>query len=251
MDFLSNLPDHNHVLIADSYYGSPNLGKLLDRFGFGFILICQKNRFFKELHEEDVKFEKYGVLSMVNHGICGSIFKDKSRKVNVLQNIFEIQKKLFNSGSFKPEFIRYYNEHHGHVDKADSYIHGFWFPHKVIKWTFCCIIGFLQICVVNSYTYFKEVNQNEIKFEDYVVQLSKELINYQSNEIIDIPQSGCNKPNKKHWLIDNYFEKRVECISCKKRVHQTKRVSQVMTACTGCNWNAVCKKCYDFFCKDK
>ena len=115
-NFMQQLSSKNHIIIADSFYGSLGLAQELNENGYKFVFSCKSDRpsalFSRKLHLGLKKGSwKYGVWK---NEIFALSFWD-SAKCNFLSNVYGA------GNSIRPKIVEIYNKFKGGMDVADGY----------------------------------------------------------------------------------------------------------------------------------
>ncbi len=108
--------------------------------------------------------------------IAAVYYKDRAN-VNFLTNCDLIDVKKSDAEGYIPAVVKMYRLHMGHVDKADSFLSKYLFSNRNRKWTDAHFKACLKICVDNSWIIYKQLKNENISLEQFIVDLAKEMVN--------------------------------------------------------------------------
>lgn len=166
------------VIVADSFYSSLDLAKLLHQRNVLFILSCQANRpswlYSQFLH---IQLTKGCSKEAHNRSFSAISYYDKA-KVNLVTNYFQAGKMVSIPGTNKqlPEGILKYRQQLGNLDRFDRLLHLYLAGTRHIKWTGALLVGCLKIVVNNTYIIAKRLKlTNSLKdtMRQVIMHLSK------------------------------------------------------------------------------
>jgi hypothetical protein len=185
LGFVKKLHSVQHSIYADSYYGSEQLALELHKLGFKFTLSCQQNRpswlFGKNMdkllkNKGDVKYSTHKEYPQ----IIALAFKDNA-VCHFISNQFGKQCQKTEENTSIPTIVDDYRKWYGCVDRANRYHMKWLFPHKHQKWTRALFHSFLKIAVVNSWIFWKQIKNSDMKQKDFLLNLVVQMRNEINN----------------------------------------------------------------------
>ena len=164
--------------------------------------------------------------------IAAMYYKDRA-KVNFLTNTDLIDEKKSNGENYIPQLVQTYRKHMGHVDKVDSFLSNYKFSNRNRKWTDAHFKTCLKMCVDNCWIIYKEIGNEKVSLEKFIVELAKEMVNEYSEESTnDVEDTHQTKPSSENG-IPQKVDKKGRCKICWKNGIDSSTVF-------------ICTKCFDY-----
>jgi hypothetical protein len=154
-DFVNNATREQHkphIVVVDSYYGSLKLAQILHAKKFGVLFSCKADRpsyLFSSLLQQNLAKGEFQYIN--NYHFSAMTYYDKA-KINLLTNLFPVQKMIHDSSGVKslPQALYWYRKWLGGVDNFDRWLHLYMQKHRNIKWTQALLVALLKIAVGNT-----------------------------------------------------------------------------------------------------
>lgn len=231
----SNPTSGLHVF-TDRYYSSPELSRELLKMNCLHTGTVMTNRVGLPvgLKQHQKRLKRGDMFSMRKGNTLVVSWKDK-RVVTMISTKHKgsnkyktnVESKWPNQPSIdKPNVVLDYTKHMGAVDRSDHFISNYQFLRKSKKWYRKMFFWLLEICIINSYLLYKEVqltnNKKPMKHADFRYSLIKELVAEKTAE--PTPRKRGRQPNgppeqrldgKQHFM--GRKQKAVRCVVCSKK----------------------------------
>ena len=246
-----------HALFVDNWYTSPLLFEKLHELKTGACGTVRKNRLglvkFNKLAKGDFEYHNTSNLMALK-------WQDK-REVIMLSTIHRpgmvsTRKKHWKTQNVvhKPECVVDYNENMGSVDKVDMQISFVASARKSIKWYKKFFFYLMDLSTLNAYMLFKVKHKESIQFNDFRLELIRQLIERyaQPKNPIGRPTIGENpiRLTARHFpsLVpptDAGKMGRRSCIVCSHTSRREKQRSDTRYQCDVCNVGLCVVGCFE------
>lgn len=214
-DFAKQLPsDTQHVVFADSYFGSLELARELLRQGRHCVLSCKQTRpsfLFKDWLGKDLRKGEFVGASSKEERLLAVTFNDK-RKCNFLTSLHNnssetIKSKKDDSKKTIPTVARDYTYNMNCVDRGDAFVNNHFYHHRHKKWNLAALHVLIKLALVNAWILFNNLRGKTTEQRQFLIAVCCQLSH-------EVPSVQTSISTKEHLIIQNPGNNRMKCNYC-------------------------------------